>query len=131
MATEALRTHGDELRKLGVQDALIACGYPLIPAGKPDIGQPGYDAKRPAHLVNLPSSVRVLFLQGSLDEFNGPRGIRALRELLPQMKATAELVEVPNGVHTLPGTKNLKAIGKKQADIEAAIGQAIVEFVSR
>ena len=69
MAAEALRTHGDELRKLGVQDALIACGYPLIPAGKPDIGQPGYDAKRPAHLVNLPSSVRVLFLQGSLDEF--------------------------------------------------------------
>ena len=129
MAAEALRTHGDELRKLGVQDALIACGYPLIPAGKPDIGQPGYDAKRPAHLVNLPSSVRVLFLQGTLDEFNGPRGIVALQEVMQRMNATTQLVQVPNGEHTLPSAKKLKELGKKQADINADIRVAISNFV--
>ena len=41
-----------------------------------------------------PASVRVLLLQGTADEYNGPRGVAALRELLPKMRATAELVEV-------------------------------------
>ena len=108
VAAEALTTHADELQALGVQPALISCGYPLIGPKKPDIGQPGYDAKRPASLLNLPASVRVLLLQGTADEYNGPRGITALRELLPKMRAAAELVEVgcnpvsPTCSHTSP-----------------------------
>jgi predicted alpha/beta-hydrolase family hydrolase len=131
VAAEALRTHSDELLKLGVQPALISCGYPLISPGKPDIGEPGYDAKRPASLLNLPASVRVLLLQGTADEYNGPRGITALEELIPAMSATAELVEVPNGTHGLPTATRLKELGKKQADVDQGIGKAILEFVSR
>ena len=131
VAAEALRTHGDELRKLGVQPALISCGYPLISPGKPDIGQPGYDAKRPASLLNLPATVRVLLLQGTADEYNGPRGIAALKELIPKMSATAELVEVPNGTHGLPTATRLKELGKKQADVDQDVGKAILEFVNR
>ena len=131
VAAEALRTHGDELQALGVQPALISCGYPLISPGKPDIGKPGYDAKRPAHLLNLPASVRVLLLQGTADEYNGPRGIAALKELIPKMSATAELVEVPNGTHGLPTATRLKELGKKQADVDQDIGKAILEFVNR
>ena len=63
VAAEVLRTHGDELRELGVQPALISCGYPLISPGKPGIGQPGHDAKRPASLLHLPKHVSVLLLQ--------------------------------------------------------------------
>ena len=131
VAAEALRTHSDELHKLGVQPALISCGYPLISPGKPDIGQPGYDAKRPASLLNLPATVRVLLLQGTADEYNGPRGIAALKELIPKMSATAELVEVPNGTHGLPTATRLKELGKKQTDIDQDVGKAILEFVNR
>ena len=131
VAAEVLRTHGDELRELGVQPALISCGYPLISPGKPDIGQPGHDAKRPASLLHLPKHVSVLLLQGTADEYNGPRGIAALKELIPKMSATAELVEVANGTHGLPTATRLKELGKTQADVNEAIGKAIMQFVNR
>ena len=47
------------------------------------------------------------------------------------MKAGAEIVEVPNGQHGLPTATRLKELGKQQADIDEAIGKAILEFVGR
>ena len=70
-------------------------------------------------------------LQGTADEYNGPRGIAALKELIPKMSATAELVEVANGTHGLPTATRLKGLGKTQADVNEEIGKAIMQFVNR
>eukprot|EP00966_Prymnesium_polylepis_P257933 5958247-Prymnesium_polylepis.1 len=106
---EVLRSHLARLPS-STRPALICCGYPLNAPDKPD----GADPKRSAHLLNLPAAVRVRLLQGANDSFNGPRGIAALTELVPRMAATAEVVEVPGGEHTLPQAKGLKALNRTQ-----------------
>ena len=41
------------------------------------------------------------------------------------------LSQVPNGQHTLPTATGLKKLGNSQADIDRAIGEAILDFVNR
>ena len=123
---ELLAAPPAELPSAVRRDALLSCGYPLHKTGKPE----GADPKRADHLLRLPASVRTLFVQGSEDEFNGPRRMAALRDVTSQMKGDAEIVEVPGGGHTVPGATGLKQRGLKQADVDALVVDAIVRFVS-
>jgi len=120
---EVLRSHRAELPSRAC-NALLLCGFPLNPPDKAE----GADQKRPAHLLALPAGVRVRLLQGGKDEFNGPRGILALNELVAQMAATAEVVEVPGGQHTLPAAKGLKQLNWTQAQVNTFVVDAMVEF---
>lgn len=118
---ELLRSRREALPSF-VAHGLICCGYPLHRPGAPE----GADPKRARHLLELPPSCHVAFVQGSHDEFLGPRGIAALRDVTSTMTCTTSLVEVEHGVHTLPGAKALKAAGKTQEQVDAVVIDAII-----
>jgi len=122
---ETLRTARAQLPK-AVAHALICCGYPLNAPGKPE----GADQKRPAHLLQLPAAVKVLMMQGTDDEFNGARGIAAVKELVGRMAADVELYEVPGGEHTLPKAKGPKARGLTQEQVHRMVRDKLKAFVA-
>jgi len=122
---ETLRTARAQLPTT-VANALICCGYPLNPEGKPE----GADQKRPQHLLQLPATTQVLMVQGDEDAFNGPRGIVAIKELIAAMSATAELFVVPGGQHTVPEAKGLKQRQLKPQQVETLVRTKISQFVT-
>jgi len=127
VCAEALRTARDRL-PTRVAPALVCCGYPLNAPKKPE----GADQKRPAHLRQLPAANKVLLLQGARDEYNGPRGVQALRDVVAEMEAPArvEVYEIPGGEHTVPMASGLKALGLTKEAVAAAVRDKIVGFVA-
>jgi len=122
---ETLRTHRCDLPSC-VVDALICCGFPLHKPEKPE----DFDPKRKQHLLQLPASITTLFVQGETDEFLGPRGMEALREVTAQMAGPTSLEVVPGGTHTVPNAKGLKKLNLTQAQVTARVLEAIVTFVN-
>ena len=121
---EILREHRDALPAACV-NGLICCGYPLHAPGKPENADP----KRAAHLLKLPAGdLRVLFVQGTLDEFLGQRGIPALTDIAAQMACATQVVELPNGGHTVPGATRLREIRLTGAQVATIARDAILSF---
>ena len=94
---------------------LVFLGYPLHPPGKP--GQ-----RRDRHLPDI--RLPMLFVQGSRDQFGTADEIR---ELLPSLRAPAELFVVEGGDHSF---KVPARVGKAEA-VLAGIYDAVAEFVLR
>ena len=126
VCAEALRTQRTALPAACHLDALICCGYPLHATGKPE----GADPRRAAHLLSLPATVHTLFVQGEKDEFLAGRGLASLRDTTDKMAGPVTVHAVPGGGHTVPGASGLKALGTTQAQVSAAIADAIVDFVT-
>ena len=116
-----------ELLPKGTASALLCCGYPLNVPGKPD----GADPKRANHLKRIPPGNTVAFVQGDQDEFNGPRGLDALRDVMAAMACDHELHPVPGGVHTVPMAKGLKALGLTQTQVTTQVCDIIEVFALR
>ena len=108
------------------RDALICAGYPLHKLKAPE----GADPKRAATLLRLPSTVTTLFVQGSDDDFLGPRGLEALRDVIGRMAGEATLVALEGGEHTVPKAKRLRQQGLSQRDVDDKVVDAIVRFTS-
>lgn len=65
-----------------------------------------------------------------MDGFNGSGGIGNIHALAKDMAAATEVVEVPNGEHTVPQAKYLKQIGQTQQQVNELVRDAIVGFVA-
>lgn len=124
---ELLASPKKELLPKGTASALVCCGYPLNAPGKPD----GADPKRANHLKRIPPGNTVAFVQGDQDEFNGPRGLDALRDVIAAMACDHELHPVPGGEHTVPKAKGLKALGLTQSQVTTQVCDTIEAFASR
>jgi predicted alpha/beta-hydrolase family hydrolase len=96
--------------------ALVCLGYPLVaPKG----------AVRDAVLLEL--STPILFIQGTRDPLCPPDRLVSVRK---RMSAPNELHVVEGGDHSLRvPVRALATQGRTQADVDAAIVQAVREFV--
>lgn len=122
-----LRTRAAELPPR-VTDALVCCGYPLHKPGAAE----GFQPERANALAEMPNATRVLLVQGSLDEFNGPRGICALREVVARMvdPGRVQLLEVPNGQHTVPEVTRVKELGLTRAAAEEQAARLVRDAIA-
>lgn len=100
--------------------ALVCLGYPLLAAGNPT-------KRRDAVLRELRTPI--LFVQGTRDPLCP---LDALRAVIPDVKASAELHVVEDGDHSLQTTRStLKRLQTTQEGVEQAIIAAIAAFVTR
>jgi len=97
-------------------DGLIFLGYPLHPPGR-------FEKLRDAHLPKI--TAPMLFVQGTRDDF-------ARSDLLEATLATlgdrATLVKIEDGDHSFAVRKKLT--GQTPADVERAIGQSVVDWLT-
>ena len=97
-------------------DGLIFLGYPLHPPGR-------FEKLRDAHLPKI--TAPMLFVQGTRDDF-------ARSDLLEATRATlgdrATLVKIEDGDHSFAVRKKLT--GQTSADVERAIGQSVVDWLT-
>lgn len=98
---------------------LILCGYPLHAPGEPA----EHTAARATHLLELPSGLRVLFVQGECDKYLGPLGLGALRGVMDRMACAVELHVVARGGHGMPAAADLKRL--------TAVRKALLTFLAR
>ena len=96
---------------------LVFLGYPLHPPGRPD-------KRRDTHLPAIKE--RMLFVQGSRDQFGTAAEIRAL---LPQLNPQTELFEVADGDHSF--TVRVKITGRKQQAVIDEIHDRVAAFITR
>jgi predicted alpha/beta-hydrolase family hydrolase len=122
---ELLRTRFDDLPPKTCF-ALLSCGYPLHAPGKPEGADPG----RTAHLTQLPATCLVFFMQGTEDDYLGPRGIVALRDVVANMSAQTQIYEVAGGTHTVPEAKGLAKLALTKAQVVSGVRDAILRFLA-
>ena len=103
----------------GVDDVagLVFFGYPLHPPGRPE-------QRRDAHLPAI--RVPMLFIQGTRDEFGTSAEIR---DLLPRLSETAELVEIADGDHSFK--TRTKVTGRKPDAALVDVFDAAAAFIRR
>ena len=99
-------------------DAVVVFGYPLNPPGgsksSPD---------RVSHLLQL--TVPMLIVQGTRDSFGGPKDVKtALGARTPLIS----IHEVEGGDHSFTVSKSAR---RPQADVDAAVLDAITAWISR
>ena len=121
---ETLRTAADRLPAT-VAPALICCGYPLFGMNKPSV----VDPRRHTPLLQLPSTHRVLLVQGVCDPCNGPDGVDGFCKVVAQMRAAVELFLVPGGEHTVPQAKGLCELELTEAQVVTMVRDKLVAFI--
>ena len=97
---------------------LVFLGYPLHPPGRPQ-------QRRDAHLPSI--AVPTLFVQGERDEFGSADEIR---DLLPRLRARAELHVVPGGDHSFSFRPKNAASASVLDDVAAVVAGWIGSILS-
>ena len=96
---------------------LVFFGYPLHPPGRPE-------QRRDGHLPDI--SMPMLFIQGTRDQFGTSAEIR---ELLPRLATTTELVEIADGDHSFK--TRAKVTGRKPDAALVDVFDAAAAFITR
>lgn len=98
---------------------LVLLGYPLHPPGRPE-------KRRDAHLPRLGRPA--LFVQGSRDTFGTPE---ELRPVLERIAPPPTLHVVDGGDHSFKTSGGTGRAAERQAAVDRAIQQVIVDWVRR